>query len=46
MVVVGGPDAAAKVFRAEGKYPSRNYVQSDTNWLYAKADYPPAMIFA
>eukprot|EP00731_Ephydatia_muelleri_P031105 Em0022g619a len=46
LVVVSSPDAAAKVFRAEGKYPVRLYSQADVSWIYTNAGSPPAIAFA
>ena len=45
-MVVSSPDAAAKVFRAEGKYPVRLYSQADVSWIYTNAGSPPAIAFA
>ena len=45
-MLVSSPVAAAKVFRAEGKYPVRLYSQPDVSWIYTNSGSPPAIAFA
>ena len=39
-MVVGTPEGAAKVFRAEGKYPSRGRWEKNMEWI-SKSVNPP-----
>ena len=45
IVVVGTPDTAAKVFRAEGKYPVRGNSEENMDWIYKKNNFI-TMIFS
>eukprot|EP00731_Ephydatia_muelleri_P017926 Em0010g1024a len=39
-VVIGTPEAAAKMFRAEGKYPSRGEIEDKMTWILEKNNIP------
>ena len=45
MVVVGTPEAAAKMYRAEGKYPSRGSMENNMTWILEKNNIPNNMAF-
>ena len=34
IVVIGTPDGAAKMFRAEGKYPARGIRDKNIDWIF------------
>ncbi|KAL5469466.1 hypothetical protein EMCRGX_G030723 [Ephydatia muelleri] len=36
IIVVSTPDAAANMYRAEGKYPARTNIDDNMNWIYRK----------
>ena len=38
-VVIGTPEGAAKVYRAEGKYPVRSAVDESMDWIYKKKNF-------
>ena len=44
-VVVSGPEAAATLLRAEGKYPSRGYYVENMMWIYKNIKKPYPMAF-
>ena len=44
-VVVSGPEAAATLLRAEGKYPSRGYHEENMMWIYKDINKPYPMFF-
>ena len=44
-VVVSGPEAAATILRAEGKYPSRGYYEDNMMWIYKNIKKPYPMAF-
>eukprot|EP00731_Ephydatia_muelleri_P017870 Em0010g968a len=46
LVVVGTPEAAAKMFRAEGKYPSRGETEDKMTWIMEKINIPNNMAFS
>ena len=46
MVVIGTPDTAAKMFRAEGKYPVRGAGEENMAWIYKNINVPATMAFA
>ena len=46
MVVVGTPEGAAKMFRAEGKYPVRGAGEENMAWIYKNIMVPVTMAFA
>ena len=39
MVVIGTPEDASKVFRAEGKYPVRGRWEKNVDWIYKKMNF-------
>ena len=43
MVVASSPEDAEKIFRAEGKYPSRGSFENNVMWIYDSINSPPAM---
>ena len=45
IVAVGTPEAAAKMFRAEGKYPSRGAAEDKMTWILEKNNIPNNMGF-
>ena len=45
-MVVGTPEAAAKMFRAEGKYPSRGETEDKMTWIMEKINIPNNMAFS
>ena len=46
MVVIGTPEAAAKMFRAEGKYPSRGAMEDKITWISERNNIPNFMGFS
>ena len=44
-VIVSGPEAAATLLRAEGKYPSRGYFEENMMWIYRNINKPYPMFF-
>ena len=44
-VVVGTAEAAAKMYRAEGKYPSRGEMEDKMTWILEKNNIPNNMAF-
>lgn len=44
-VVVSGPEAAATLLHAEGKYPSRGYFEENMMWIYRNIKKPYPMFF-
>ena len=46
MVVIGTPEGAAKMFRAEGKYPVRGTGEKKMDWIYKNMKVPVTMGFA
>ena len=44
-MVVGTPEAATKMFRAEGKYPSRGEMEDKMTWIIEKNNFPNNMAF-
>ena len=45
-MAVGTPEAAAKMFRAEGKYPSRGAMEDNLTWILEKNNIPNNMAFS
>ena len=46
LVVVGTPEAAAKMYRAEGKYPSRGGGENKIIWILEKNKIPNSIGFS
>ena len=47
MVIAQGREAAAAIYRAEGKYPSRGRIfEENMNWIHKKNKWPIGMLFA
>ena len=44
--MVGTPEGAAKMFRAEGKYPTRGNFEENMDWIYKNNNFSSSMIFA
>ena len=44
-MLVGTPEAAAIMFRAEGKYPSRGEIEDKMTWILEKNNIPNNMVF-
>ena len=38
-MVIGTPEGAAKMFRAEGKYPARSFAEETLGWIYNKNNF-------
>ena len=43
-MIVSGPEAAATLFRAEGKYPSRGHFEENMMWIYRNINKPYPMV--